>query len=60
MANNEDRVESLIDPSKRNMDRNRGLQSKAFSDALLRAAVDSENTPDDTEKPDHCHGNSDQ
>lgn len=60
MANHEDRIESLIDPSKRNMDRNRGLQLSSFSEALVRASADVENTTDDAKKQDHCPDNSDQ
>lgn len=53
MANHEDRVESLIDPGKRNMDRNRGLQANAFKEALLRAATDTKKSTDDTVKPEN-------
>ena len=60
MANHEDRIEPLMDPSKRNMDRNRGLQLKSFSEALVRASANAENATDDVEKQDHCPDNSDQ
>jgi hypothetical protein len=53
MTNREDRVESLIDPGKRNMDRNRGLQANAFKEALLRAAAETEKSTDDTVKPEN-------
>ncbi len=33
----ENYIEGCLDPSKRNMDRNRGLQAKDFGDALSRA-----------------------
>ena len=53
MVNNEDRIEALIDPSKRNMDRNRGLQANTFMDVLMKAAVDTKKTTDDTVKPEN-------
>jgi len=60
MANHEDYLDACIDPGKRNMDRNRGLQANAFKEALLRAAADTKKTPDDTAKPDDCQENSGQ
>jgi len=56
MKERKDYVEQCLDPSKRNMDRNRGLQANAFGDALKRAAIaaepkeinkDIKNTPDE-------------
>ena len=52
MADRENYIESCLDPRKRNMDRNRGLQAKSFNEALVRAAAAQE-TSDDAEKPDH-------
>ena len=57
MTSREDYLDSCIDPGKRNMDRNRGLQANTFSEALLRAAAAEEKKTDDTDKQDHCPEN---
>jgi len=56
----DDYLEACADPSKRNMDRNRGLQADAFTQALLRAAADTKKAIDDTGKLDDCQENSGQ
>jgi len=45
MTDHNDYIQQCLDPRKRNIDRNRGLQSIGFTDALKRAA--SNNLPDE-------------
>lgn len=40
MKSHDELIESCLDPRKRNMDRNRGLQSNSFCDALQKAGAE--------------------
>ncbi|MCV0439727.1 MAG: hypothetical protein K5880_13960 [Hydrogenophaga sp.] len=47
MNSREDYIESCLDPRKRNMDRNKGLQAGGFCEALQKAGADYGEMPDD-------------
>jgi hypothetical protein len=47
MTHYEDHIEQCLDPRKRHMDRNRGMQSGGFSEALKRASADGCEMPDE-------------
>ena len=71
MTSREDYIDQCLDPSKRRLDRNRGIQIRGFAEALERAAAESKSnethesrpnkalaTPDDATDP-HCPKNFD-